>query len=383
MKLKLFSTWSRRQPTPPDPSSVLLSFDTLLCIVEHLGLHESLRVTPVCKAWLAVAKEACALWAQLSYDGLSYDAAVSHGCPLTAVSDNHGGVHPCFIAPIGGGVICASDTGNDRLTLLDSHSQSRRQLGLDGLVRKPKGVAVARDGKSIYVADLGRVQLLRLSDGAPLASSEAGVLERPHGLTLTTDGQLVLVSDLATHRVAVLGAERLDHRLSIGNASSEADELAFPCDVAEHAGILHVAEGARQRLGVFELGLPVRAGGGDSNGRLSYRHVRSIGCRGEAPRQFLRPFGLCALRERELLVVAEYYRLQLLSLDGFGTPLQLLPMDGLSIHRFDPFAVEASKQDGTYGAALNGVAMDEETGTLLVASSKRSRVHAVRLRVWS
>jgi tripartite motif-containing protein 2/3/tripartite motif-containing protein 71 len=171
-------------------------------------------------------------------------------------------------------------------------------------------------GEHIYVADdfNHRIQKLRLSDGAPLASIGKGAAGDAHaachwelaGLCVA-DG-LVFVTDRSNQRVVVLGDD-LTWRYAFGRKGSGDGEFNHPTTVAAHGGEVFVVDHCNHRVQVFAPG---------EHGRLAF--ARAIGSYGEAAGQFDRPWGVAVVRG--LLLVSERRRLQVLSLHGM--PQQVL-----------------------------------------------------------
>lgn len=332
---------SRRRTRAEHPTArALESPDLLPSILRHLGMQELREVSAcVCTCWRAAAAEVVNEWTLLV-------PLSSLGGRRGAEADQFDG--PAFVLSLPAGSILVADSHNHRLIKL-SPDLCRQQVlsspgSEPGQVYEPMGLDADRQWTTIAVADKGndRVQLLGLEDGAPLAVSPPGVLSLPSGLAVAPAGAGVVVADQGNHRCVVLCSTTLVWLRSI-----EHEALPFPTDVALYRDTLVVALGGLHRLVFFEF--------------ATGRWLRELGCRGKAPQDFIRPFGVTVIDGHAsgvgepLLCVAEYHRVQVLTLDGQTRQI-------LCIH----------------GAGLNGISCSPDASDVWVGSSTKHTLHRLR-----
>lgn len=108
------------------------------------------------------------------------------------------------------GTVFAADPDNGRVYVLDPKAKALRTLVERGTVRSAQGMALASDGKTLYVADYVRgIARVRVADGAVtwLAAPPDTVLTGIDGLLLAGDWLVGIQNGVNPHRVIGL---RLD-----------------------------------------------------------------------------------------------------------------------------------------------------------------------------
>lgn len=162
------------------------------------------------------------------------------------------------------GLWVVSDTGNDRLLLLNE--DLTLNASLDGVLERPRGVAVDSRGL-IWVADSGKDRLVILDSSLSVVKTEgsrgegSGEFNTPWGVASDGRGR-VAVADAVNRRVQVFREECGGSPLIIGEWGMGPGQFDGPLDVAfDSAGRLHVvdtyleAEGYIRRVQVFNSDL--------------------------------------------------------------------------------------------------------------------------------
>ena len=216
---------------------------------------------------------------------------------------------PSAVIGLPSGLLCVSDTGNDRVQEIDHAGNPGRTID-DGF-DQPTGVAC--DADHLYVVDRNnhRVRKFRLSDFAPVGSAGAegsadGQLSHPVGVAVA-DG-ILYVADNENHRICAWGADALDFRFASGSCGSGGDQLRDPTGLAYISGHVYICDTGNARVQVMSP---------------TGEFVRSFGKMGVEPGEFRSPYGIAAVSS-SLLIVSEFgsQRVQLLTIDG--APRQLL-----------------------------------------------------------
>jgi hypothetical protein len=296
-------------------ADVLLSPDSLSCILDVIGLNGVERLAPVCRAWRAAVAARLEAWCLLR----RVRTIGGFGGTLGKLEK------PCAVASLPGGAACVADTFNNRLQIFSQTEQKEPRLvgsdGAPGQFSFPCGVVC--DGEVLFVSDVRnvndswayRVQKLRLTDCEPLASvggaqgDGAGKFDVPMGLCLT--GDALYCCDSGNHRVVALGTD-LTWKYTFGKAGPDLGEFHYPMGIASLESKLYVVDNGNHRVQVFAPG---------RDGQMKVQRV--IGDKGSAPGQFLQPRDVATVRS--LLVVTEDVGGRVQVLTPQGVPLQVLP----------------------------------------------------------
>ena len=266
------------------------------------------------------------------------DPGSALSCPENCVASSFGcyGLEPgqfsmpANVLSLPDGDVVVADGGGCRLQIMSSDGLLRRTLGMRGgefgQLNYPAGLCMSADGKALFVADRGnsRIQLLRLSDGSPLASTRLddtqllahhGQLRHPWGVAL--HGSRLYTCD-ASGSLAVFEAQSLCHLGSYASGDADDDRLISPHGMAMETDRLFVADYDQHKIAVLDM--PGPSDSQSLGGRLQI--AEWIGQEGSSPGEFRHPVGVAL--HGFLLYVSEFTgrRVQVLSIGG--EPLQVL-----------------------------------------------------------
>lgn len=110
------------------------------------------------------------------------------------------------------GSVWVSDTGNDRIQRFDRHGAVNlvvTRAGRFGRLSRPGGIALAPNGRRLYVAETGHDRVLvldlhgRALDAWGGSGQASGRLLLPHGVAVSPDEDSVYVIDLISPRIQV------------------------------------------------------------------------------------------------------------------------------------------------------------------------------------
>ncbi len=183
-------------------------------------------------------------------------------------------VKPFGIALDDQGNLCLTDTGANAVAWFDKAHKTWHRWEKAGEVRFASPVAVAKQGRTFYVADSGLGAVVAFTETGALLFQIKGELERPAGLAISSNRLFVV--DSKRHEVLIY---ELQGRLSgrFGTRGSGPGEFNFPTHIAAGgAGELYVTDSLNNRVQAF-----------DTEGRF----LRQVGSIGDAPGHFSRPKG--------------------------------------------------------------------------------------------
>lgn len=244
-----------------------------------------------------------------------------------------------------GGKLYASDTGAQRLTVLDLDKARIGFIGETGddMLRSPVGVVVDPDG-TIYVTDTGDHSVKSYSADGKLRwkADELGVLggrfNRPAGISPTPDGNL-LVADNGNRRLVLLGKDgKFAGQLCV-HARKDIFALANPNNVwVDKDGSFAVTDPLAGRVHIFT-----------STGGV----IGGFGEPGDSPGYLARPRGVAIDSDGNIHVVdAVFSRVQIFNRQGqlllwYATPgggrAQLALPAGIFIDKDDMIYVADAK----------------------------------------
>jgi DNA-binding beta-propeller fold protein YncE len=173
------------------------------------------------------------------------------------------------------GNLCLTDTGANTVSCYDERKKEWRQWDRAGNLRFSSPVAVAKKGKTLFVADSGLGAVVAFDTDGKLLFRIDHDLERPSGLAIR--GEQLWVADSQRHCVVVFD---LRGKLvsEFGRRGTGPGEFNFPTHLAiDTDGRLYVTDSMNNRVQIF-----------DGTGRFESQ----IGRAGDGPGCFSRPKGV-------------------------------------------------------------------------------------------
>lgn len=194
-----------------------------------------------------------------------------------ASSDALALVNPLGVALDEAGNLLVTDTGAGAVCWLDQTRKKWLRWDSFGKTRFNCPVAIARHGKTFFVADSGLGMVIAFDEKGRPQFELTQELERPAGLALS--GDKLYVCDSQRHHVVVYDG-RGSFLRKFGSRGAGNGEFNFPTHVnADAAGHIYVTDSLNYRIQVF-----------DASGQF----LRSIGSAGDGPGHFSRPKGVAA-----------------------------------------------------------------------------------------
>jgi len=133
------------------------------------------------------------------------------------------------------GRVLVTDTGSAAVMRFDFENRRMDVIGTRGSVRlkAPMGIEVGPDG-TIYVADTGLAKVAAFDPEGKLRGvyGHEGELVNPTGVALSRDGKTLFVADSRAHKIVVYDIESGDLERSFGGSGGGEGEFAFPTSLA-------------------------------------------------------------------------------------------------------------------------------------------------------
>jgi len=196
--------------------------------------------------------------------------------------------------------LCVTDTGANAVSYFDHKARRWYRWEQIGQIRFVSPVAIAKKGKTIFVADSGLAAVIAFNlEGKLLFQIKEGI-ERPSGLAIA--GDRLLVADSQQHCITIfdLHGKRLT---KFGKRGGGPGEFNYPT---------HIASGPNNRVLVTDS-MNSRVQVFDANGNFQ----RQIGGVGDGPGHFSRPKGVAVDRSGRIYVVdALFDNVQVFDADG-------------------------------------------------------------------
>lgn len=188
------------------------------------------------------------------------------------------------------GVIYVCDISGKAVVTLDLKKQAFGFLGTKGGGRlsKPVNLKIDKENRLVYVADIGRKQVLvySLPDGRYIrAYGKQGDFD-PSDVDFSADK--VFVCDVKGHQVHVLDKDSGETLYKIGKPGSAEGELFHPSNICIKNDTLYVSETNNFRVQLFTL---------------EGKSIGTIGSIGDRPGNFSRPKGIDVDDDGRLYVV--------------------------------------------------------------------------------
>lgn len=205
---------------------------------------------------------------------------------------------------VGPGRVCVCDTRQDLVVVLDLVERKFEYFdpGEGSILRKPINCSIDAATDRLYVADTGHEAVLIFEPDGTLADS----LKAPEGsryLEVFIEPTELWVADSRGSRIRVFDKASLEEKRSLpAYAPGEEGFLGLSTNMWLTEERLYVTDFGRSRVQVY-----TRDG----------EYIRTIGRRGDAVGQFVRPKGLAVDREERLYVVdAAFENVQVFDADG-------------------------------------------------------------------
>lgn len=176
------------------------------------------------------------------------------------------------------GILYVADMKAGAVDTLNLNTGRFDYLGLRGAGKliRPVNLRIDRQQRRLYVADMGRKQVLCYDlDGNLLTTYGTAGQFDPSDVELADDR--LLVCDVKGHRIHVLDRTTGEPRGTIGRPGSKDGELFHPTNICVHGDRLYVSDTSNFRIAVF---------------RLDGTFIRNYGRIGNRPGNFSRTKGV-------------------------------------------------------------------------------------------
>lgn len=187
------------------------------------------------------------------------------------------------------GVIYTCDLSNNVVVTMDLKNKAFGFIGLKGSGKliKPANLKIDRENKLIYVADIGRKQVVCFNlEGQPLKLY--GKQDQFHPGDVDLYRNKLFVCDVRGHKIHVLDTASGKTLYTIGKAGSKPGELYHPSNITIARNRLYVTDTNNFRFQVFDL-----------RGKF----ISTFGSIGDRPGNFSRPKGIAVDKENRIYVV--------------------------------------------------------------------------------
>jgi DNA-binding beta-propeller fold protein YncE len=187
------------------------------------------------------------------------------------------------------GIIYTCDISSGALVKLDLKNQSFDYIGIKGSGRlvKPVNVAVDKENRLLYVADMGRKQVICFDmDGNTMKFYGKQGQFNPSDVDIYKNK--LFVCDVKTHQVHVLDTATGETLYTIGKAGSNDGELFHPTNICIRGDRLYVSDTNNFRVQIFDL---------------SGKFLAKFGKIGDRPGNFSRGKGIAVDKEGRIYVV--------------------------------------------------------------------------------
>ena len=171
--------------------------------------------------------------------------------------------------------LCVTDTQANAVCFFDKAAKHAYRWDQIGSIRFASPVAVAKKGKTLFVADSGLSSIIAFDLQGKLLFCITENLTRPSGLAIS--GERLLVADVGGHCIALFDL-RGKFLGRFGTRGTGPGQFNFPTHVtADSHGNIYVTDSVNNRVQVF-----------DAKGNFE----RQIGGPGDGPGMFSRPKGV-------------------------------------------------------------------------------------------
>jgi len=187
------------------------------------------------------------------------------------------------------GVIYVCDLRSHAVVTLDLKTKEFGYIGITGSAKlnRPVNLKIDKKNKIIYVADMGRKQVLSFTtDGQRLMSY--GKKDQFDPADVDIHNGKLFVCDVKGNRIHVLDVKTGESLYKIGKSGSNDGEFFHPSNIAVRNNRLYVSDSTNFRIQIFDLG---------------GNFIGKFGEIGELPGYFSRPKGIDVDREGRIHVV--------------------------------------------------------------------------------
>jgi len=192
------------------------------------------------------------------------------------------------------GIIYVCDTGAGVVVTLNLKTRTFGYLGEkgSGKLAKPINLIIDKTDKLLYVADVGRKQVLcyTLDGKVKEFYGKSGQFSRPVDVDMYRDK--LFVCDVGKHQVLVLDKKEGNPLYAIGEPGSNEGQLFHPTNICIHDGRLYVSDTTNFRVQIFDLEGKFQA---------------AFGRAGDVPGTFARNKGIAVDKEGRIYVVESKY----------------------------------------------------------------------------
>lgn len=187
------------------------------------------------------------------------------------------------------GVIYTCDMGHGVVVTIDLVNQLYGYLGLKGSGKlvKPVNIKIDRETGLIYVADMGRKQVVCFNTRGE-ALKFYGKKEQFHPSAVDVAGTKLFVCDVRGHSIHVLDTRTGELLYKIGETGSKEGQLFHPTNIYVRGDRLYVSDTSNFRFQVFDL---------------KGKFISTFGEIGDRPGNFSRPKGIAVDKNGRVYVI--------------------------------------------------------------------------------
>lgn len=187
------------------------------------------------------------------------------------------------------GVIYVCDLRSPAVVTLNLETREFGYIGVSGSGRltRPVNLAIDKENKLIYVADMGRKQVI-CYDTAGNRRKSYGQKDQFNPADIEIYGRKLFVCDVKGNRVHVLDIASGETLYRIGKTGSNDGELFHPSNIAIRKELLYVTDSTNFRVQIFDL---------EGNFQAKFGEL------GDTPGYFSRPKGIAVDRNEQIYVV--------------------------------------------------------------------------------
>ncbi len=200
------------------------------------------------------------------------------------------GIRKAYGADMFDGVIYVCDFGGGAVVTINLKTRELGYLGIkgSGKLKKPINLVIDKTDKLMYVADVGRKQILcyTLDGSVKHFYGKKDQFSKPVDVDIYQDK--LFVCDVGKHQVLVIDKKEGNTLYTIGKPGSKEGQLFHPTNICVRDGRLYVSDTTNFRIQVFDL---------------EGKFTATFGKIGDRPTTFTRPKGVDVDKEGRIYVV--------------------------------------------------------------------------------